>query len=320
MAVAVKKESEVGLSGPALGLAEASLLGAFYGVLGFILVFHAIPWLWYSMTGEPAQTLTLMHRGLRVLGMGVAAAAWIYLWPHLFRPQPGLRAGVFVALMLLVLGAVILYWLCALLNAILPVDLLGENRPYLGLAIAVSFALLWLRFLWSRLHRETFQRRLHDLEEQGWFTLKPFKKGQGLRARRFTMLGILILAGAGLWVYRFALGGGILFDLPWGSYRTVRLPFTNGYELPIFLAPGIIIPALLCVLTVWLAFRLVNYPRFADFLIATEAEMNKVSWSSQKRLVQDTIVVLTTVVLMAVFLLAMDLFWSFVLSAIGVIQ
>jgi hypothetical protein len=36
--------------------------------------------------------------------------------------------------------------------------------------------------------------------------------------------------------------------------------------------------------------------------------------------VQDTIVVLTTVVLMAVFLLAMDLFWSFVLSAIGVIQ
>ena len=32
-----------------------------------------------------------------------------------------------------------------------------------------------------------------------------------------------------------------------------------------------------------------------DFLIATEAEMNKVSWTTRKRLVKDTIVVLVTV-------------------------
>ena len=49
----------------------------------------------------------------------------------------------------------------------------------------------------------------------------------------------------------------------------------------------------------WRAWRgMVNFPAFADFLIATEAEMNKVSWTTRKRLVQDTIVVLTTVVLM----------------------
>ena len=28
----------------------------------------------------------------------------------------------------------------------------------------------------------------------------------------------------------------------------------------------------------WLGYRIVNVPQFADFLIAVEAEMNKVSW------------------------------------------
>jgi preprotein translocase SecE subunit len=47
--------------------------------------------------------------------------------------------------------------------------------------------------------------------------------------------------------------------------------------------------------------------------------MNKVSWSSRHRLFQDTIVVLTTVILMSVFLWFMDLFWSRLLSWIGVL-
>jgi preprotein translocase SecE subunit len=60
---------------------------------------------------------------------------------------------------------------------------------------------------------------------------------------------------------------------------------------------------------------------FADFLIATEAELNKVSWTTRKRLYQDTIVVLVTVVLMAFYLFAMDQVWQHVLSwrPIGVI-
>ena len=43
----------------------------------------------------------------------------------------------------------------------------------------------------------------------------------------------------------------------------------------------------------WLIFRLVQYPPFADFLIATEAEMNKVSWTSRDDLNRATTVVLT---------------------------
>ena len=55
-------------------------------------------------------------------------------------------------------------------------------------------------------------------------------------------------------------------------------------------------------------------PTFAEFLIATEAEMNKVSWSSRRRLLQDTVVVLVTTLFMAFFLLAVDLFWGWLLS------
>ena len=57
-----------------------------------------------------------------------------------------------------------------------------------------------------------------------------------------------------------------------------------------------------------------NYPAFADFLIATEAEMNKVSWTTRKKLVQDTIVVLVTLFLMTVFLLAVDILWIKILT------
>ncbi len=82
------------------------------------------------------------------------------------------------------------------------------------------------------------------------------------------------------------------------------------------------VPLLLLALSLWLAWRIVNMPTFADFLIATEAELNKVSWTTQKRLVQDTIVVLATVVLMSLFLFGMDWTWKVVLSwdRIGVLH
>jgi preprotein translocase SecE subunit len=58
----------------------------------------------------------------------------------------------------------------------------------------------------------------------------------------------------------------------------------------------------------------VNYPVFADFLIATEAEINKVSWTPRARLIQDTIVVLASVVIITLFLFVVDVFWGWILS------
>jgi preprotein translocase SecE subunit len=96
------------------------------------------------------------------------------------------------------------------------------------------------------------------------------------------------------------------------SYDTVTLLPSIQFTVPLILLVG----------SIWLAWRIVNMPTFADFLIATEAEMNKVSWTTQKRLVQDTIVVLATVFLMSVFLFGMDWTWKVVLSwqPIGVLH
>lgn len=79
-------------------------------------------------------------------------------------------------------------------------------------------------------------------------------------------------------------------------------------------------PILLTILALWVSWKVVNIPVFADFLIATEAEMNKVSWTTNKKLFHDTIVVLTTLVLMSVFLFAMDQFWRIFLTKAGVLR
>lgn len=84
--------------------------------------------------------------------------------------------------------------------------------------------------------------------------------------------------------------------------------------LPLVPVANYTFPVLLLLVTLWGAWRAVNVPTFGDFLIATEAEMNKVSWTTRKRLVQDTIVVLVFLALLTVFLLVIDLFWGWLLS------
>ena len=68
--------------------------------------------------------------------------------------------------------------------------------------------------------------------------------------------------------------------------------------------------ALMMLLGWWLTFRLVNWPRFADFLIAVEAEMNKVSWPTRIELIRSSAVVLITIFLLAAVLFGFDAFWS----------
>ncbi|MCE9564323.1 MAG: preprotein translocase subunit SecE [Planctomycetes bacterium] len=144
------------------------------------------------------------------------------------------------------------------------------------------------------------------VEEQGWFSTAGYKKSLGVRARRLTILGILLLGGTG--VYSLYFQG----SLP--TNWVLTLPFENTSSVTILPDANIAIPVILLGLVLWCAWRSVNVPTFAEFLIATEAEMNKVSWSPKKRLAQDTVVVLTTTLLMALFLLLVDLFWGWLLS------
>jgi preprotein translocase subunit SecE len=121
-----------------------------------------------------------------------------------------------------------------------------------------------------------------------------YKPMQGWNARLYTAagLGLIALTGA----YR-------LYTIVEDSTPLWRLG----------------IPTLLALVLGWIIFRIVHYPPFAEFLIATEAEMNKVSWISKDDLYRSTIVVLATVFLLAAFLFLVDWLWLFILQKIGVL-
>lgn len=79
-----------------------------------------------------------------------------------------------------------------------------------------------------------------------------------------------------------------------------------------------LILVLLLLLAAWLAFRLVNYSVFADFLIAVEAEMNKVSWPSKAEVWNASLVVMFVIFAMSAFLFVFDIIWTFVFEMIGI--
>jgi len=122
-----------------------------------------------------------------------------------------------------------------------------------------------------------------------------YKPMQGWYARLYTALGLGLIVATGAWrVYESSI-----------EYST---------------AWHIGLPALFAAVLGWVIFRLIHFPPFAEFLIATEAEMNKVSWTNKEDLFRATTVVLTTVVMMTVFLFLVDTLWTFVLRMIGVLQ
>ncbi len=118
---------------------------------------------------------------------------------------------------------------------------------------------------------------------------------QGRMARRLTAIALGIVLVLGLVQVYYALG-----DYP----KTTQLA----------------VPAIVGALLAWVVYRVVEFPPFVEFLIATEAEMNKVSWTSRAELKRATLVVLITVTLMAVFLFGVDFLWQFLLKLIGVLR
>jgi preprotein translocase subunit SecE len=122
-----------------------------------------------------------------------------------------------------------------------------------------------------------------------------YKPLQGRLARLWTAAALGVIVGVGIW--RLA---DTLIDLP--------PPTRFG------------IPAAIGVVLGWFIFRLVQFPPFVEFLIATEAEMNKVSWTSRAELYRATIVVLATVLIVAVYLFGVDTVWSWLLTQIGVLR
>lgn len=79
-----------------------------------------------------------------------------------------------------------------------------------------------------------------------------------------------------------------------------------------------LLPMALAAIGVWICFRAINFPQFADFLIAVEAEMNKVSWPARDVLFRSTVVVMFTIFALAAILFLYDVIWKSLLSALGI--
>jgi preprotein translocase subunit SecE len=108
------------------------------------------------------------------------------------------------------------------------------------------------------------------------------------------------------------LGSWQLFEVLRSADRSGGWYWVPGME---FILPGSVL-----LLGAWLAYRLVNFPQFADFLIAVEAEMNKVSWPSRAELIRSSVVVIFLMFFLAFVLFGFDLTWQLVFKAMGVIH
>lgn len=74
---------------------------------------------------------------------------------------------------------------------------------------------------------------------------------------------------------------------------------------------------LVAVLGVWVSFRVINFPTFADFLVSVEAEMSKVSWPSKRDLFANTKVVLIFMALFTALIFVYDSIFKTVFSLFG---
>jgi preprotein translocase SecE subunit len=293
MATAVQTSSET-RTNPRTRLALASLFGALFVIALVAVAAYAVPRFLEPLLAPLGGSASF---ALRVVAQLAVAAAFVWLGSRLSGANPprGVRGGIF----LVISGIITIFFVTRAVGLNLDDSPLGK---VITGAVLVGLLVVFFRFLVS----PRAERWMVGLEQQGWFHTFSYKKTQGVRARRYTMIGLLLVGWTGVWSanQNQTFGAG-----QW----TLALPFDLGSITPLT-DLEYAVPLLLAVLVFWVAWRAVNMPTFADFLIATEAEMNKVSWSSRRRLVQDTIVVLVTCALLTLFLLVVDLFWGWLLS------
>ena len=123
------------------------------------------------------------------------------------------------------------------------------------------------------------------------FSVGVYKRSQGRVARSLTFGALAILS---------------LF----AAYSLRNWLISSQYSYAY--AGGLLLVAL------WMSYRVVQTARFADFLIAVEAEMSKVSWPTRGELYSSVVVVLVTLFGFAGVIFLFDLLWKFLLGSLGI--
>ncbi len=117
------------------------------------------------------------------------------------------------------------------------------------------------------------------------FSMNVYKKSQGRYARMWTSIGIALVFFFGAFSCYNAFGR------------------TSGSAIA-----AVVIAAL----GLWVGFRTVNYPTFADFLVSVEAEMSKVSWPTWKELYVNSKVVLLFMALFTILIFFFDIIFRLI--------
>ena len=147
---------------------------------------------------------------------------------------------------------------------------------------------------------------LHQL-----FQVGVYKRGQGRITRQvtFAALGVTVALAA--------------YSL-WNFMRAVSFPRSFlGMNLEAIVDAGQlrwVLPAIVLLAGLWISYRVVILPRFADFLIAVEAEMNMVSWPSRTELVRSSLVVIFVIFVLAFLLFAYDIIWQALFKWMGILK
>jgi preprotein translocase subunit SecE len=131
-----------------------------------------------------------------------------------------------------------------------------------------------------------------------------YKRSQGRITRQLTFAAIALAVVTGLWrLSQIASGWNpdFRFGMSVEAYHGV---LTFG------------IPLVLLIAGVWISYRVVNLPAFADFLIAVEAEMNKVSWPTRGELFRASVIVIVMIFAFAVILFGFDSFWKLLFTKV----
>lgn len=264
MTAAVTNSPKAAARSAAFGLAAASAAGAAFLIGCAVAVFWGVPQLWANLAGGPPASMMAGAGMFLVMLVALAALAFVGLRIAGRNPPAGIRAGM----------ATVISLVCASFGLAVGVGrtlLSWQVSQPIGLAITAGLFVLLLFFGFRWLASEKGRSFLLAFEHQGWFHTGNYKRNQGQRVRRFTILGVLALFGwglAALWSSGTlkSMGTNWTADLPFTDYRLILLPAVK-YTLPVLLLGA----------GLWLAWRLVSFPLFADFLIAVDAEMNKVS-------------------------------------------
>jgi preprotein translocase SecE subunit len=326
MATAVEPTSTPSAPGKLLSLPAASLIGAIYIIAALVIAVCLLPALWAEeVTPKIKDNLIDWMCWLPALVAVVVALGWFGRRLAGDGAPKGVHGGAF----LMVCAAFTIFFIARAVAMWTEGSALGGTTGIvIAAGIAVGLGFFAVRFFTGR----AGERWMVALEEQGWFSAVQYKRALGVRVRRLTILGILLVGCTGAWslsqqgVVPETWALPMPFNVRSAPATVTSYEFVNGVavvarqvtlkenEALVMVGAKNGVLALIVLVSLWVGFRAVNVPDFAEFLIATEAEMNKVSWSTRRRLAQDTVVVLLTTLIMTLFLLVVDLFWGWLLS------